>query len=131
MNITATASVPAETRVDFLILACDDDALADNANANLAALDTLLGGSLRRAIQDERFRGKPGQTLVLHTQERLAAVRLALIGVGPRATLRPAGLLQFAGRAARVAAGVGATSVALVPPPGLAVEPGDLAAALV
>src|SRR5213075_2672954 len=98
MNISPSPSPPAETRTDLLVIACDDDAVAESPT--VAALDPLLGGSLRRAIQDERFRGKPGQTLVLHTQERLPATRLALVGVGARSALRPATLLAFAGRAA-------------------------------
>jgi leucyl aminopeptidase len=128
MNISASPSPPAQTRTDLLAIACDDDAVAESPH--VAALDQALGGSLRRAIQEERFRGKPGQTLVLHTQERLPATRVALIGVGPRAGLGPPTLLPFAGRAARVASGISAASVALVPPSALSAEPADIAAAL-
>jgi len=128
MNITLSPSSPVECRADLLAVACDDGGVDESAQ--VAALDQALAGSLRRAIRDERFRGKAGQTLVIHTQDRLPATRLALIGVGPRAALRPATLLPFAGRAARVAGGVGASALALAPPPALAGDTADLAAAL-
>jgi leucyl aminopeptidase len=115
MNIALSASAPRDIKVDLLAIACDDEVLA--ASPTLAALDQALGGSLRRAIQDERFRGKPGQLLTLHTQDRLPAARIALLGVGSRAALKPASLQSFAGRAARVAASAGARTLALVPPP--------------
>jgi leucyl aminopeptidase len=128
MNISGSASSPAETRVDLLAIACDDDAVTETAH--VAALDLALAGSLRRAIQDERFRGKAGQSLLLHTQDRLPATRVVLIGVGPRAALRPVTLLPFAGRTARIAAAVGAASVGLVPPPALSADTDEIAAAL-
>jgi leucyl aminopeptidase len=128
MNISPSAALPSEARVDLLAIACDDDAVTESAP--VAALDQALGGTLRRAIQDERFRGKAGQTLVLHTQERLPATRILLVGVGPRAALRLPNLLAFAGRAARVASGTGATTVGLVPPPALVADPVDVAATL-
>jgi leucyl aminopeptidase len=128
MNIALSSSSPREIRTDVLAIACDDDAVAESAH--VAALDPILGGSLRRAIQEERFRGKAGQTLVMHTQERLPATRLALIGVGGRATLRAASLLPFAGRAARLAAATGATTLTLVPPPALVADAPAVAAAM-
>src|SRR3954452_17726307 len=99
MNITASPLAPTSARdlkVDLVCIACDDESPAENPI--VLALDPSLGGSLRRAIQDERFRGKPGQLLVLHTQDRLPATRIALLGVGSRAACRPATLLPFAGR---------------------------------
>jgi leucyl aminopeptidase len=128
MNIALSSASPRELRTDVLAIACDDDGVPESAH--VASLDPALAGSLRRAIQEERFRGKPGQTLVLHTQERLPATRVVLIGVGSRANLRPSSLLPFAGRAARLAAAVGATSLSLVPPPALASDPAAVAAVL-
>src|SRR4051812_43564777 len=114
MNISLSSSSPRDVKVDLLAIACDDDAVAESPT--IVALDQALGGSLRRAIQDERFRGKPGQLLLLHTQERLPALRLALLGVGNRAALKPSSMQSFAGRAARVANAAGATTLAVVPP---------------
>jgi leucyl aminopeptidase len=114
MNISLSGSSPRDVKVDLLAIACNDDALSEDPN--IAALDLALSGSLRRAIQDERFRGKPGQLLTLHAQDRLPATRLVLIGVGPRAAIKPSTLQAFAGRAARVANAAGAATLALVPP---------------
>jgi leucyl aminopeptidase len=121
MNISFSGSSPREAKVDLLAIACDDDAVAESPV--IAALDQALGGSLRRAIQDERFRGKPGQLLTLHTQERLPATRVALLGVGPRTNVKPASLQSFAGRAARLANATGAATMALVPPASPGGEP--------
>jgi leucyl aminopeptidase len=115
MNISSSASSPRDAKVDLLAIACDDDAVAESPT--IAALDQALGGTLRRAIQDERFRGKPGQLLTLHTQGRLPATRVALLGVGARASVKPASLQALAGRAARLANAAGAATLALVPPP--------------
>jgi leucyl aminopeptidase len=114
MNIAFSATPPREAKVDLLAIACDDDAIAESPT--IAALDQALGGTLRRAIQEERFRGKPGQLLTLHTQERLPATRVALFGVGGKASLKPSSMQAFAGRAARVANGAGAATMALLPP---------------
>src|SRR4051812_22942236 len=109
MRIDLSAATPSQEKVDLLVLACDDVALEDGS---LDRYDETLAGSLRRAIKDERFRAKPGQTLVAATQGRLPATRLALIGVGKRATLVLPGLRTFAGRAARLAQAVGASRMA-------------------
>jgi leucyl aminopeptidase len=123
MNISLSSAPARDAKADLLAIACDDDALAENSL--ITALDQALGGTLRRAIQDERFRAKPGQSLHLHTQGRLPAGRVALFGMGSRAAIRPASLQSFAGRAARLANSVGAASLALLPPGAVA---NDLAA---
>src|SRR5436189_6142677 len=107
MRFELSAASPVDEKADLLALACDDAALEETAA--LEALDRALGGWLGRAIKEERFRAKPGQTLVTATQGRLPAARLALIGVGKRATVTPPALRAFAGRAARLAQSVGAT----------------------
>src|SRR5262245_39825482 len=111
----ALASVPASSvKVDLLPVACDDHSLA--ANPLVTEPDHALGGSLRRASSSERFRRKPQQLLTLHTQERVPATRIALIGLGSRSAIAPSTLTPFAGRAARLAASTGVVSLALVPP---------------
>jgi leucyl aminopeptidase len=121
MNIALSGSGPRDVKVDLLVLAVEDDAVAENPTID--SLDLALSGSLRRAIQDERFRGKPGQVLTLHAQDRLPSTRVALVGVGARGALKPSTLQSFAGRAARLAQSAGATTLALTPP----AAPGDLA----
>jgi leucyl aminopeptidase len=125
MNISLSATTPRDVKADLLAIACDDEAVAENPI--VAALDIALAGSLRRAIHDERFRGKAGQVLSLHTQDRLPSTRLALIGIGARSALKPVTLESFAGRAVRLANAVGAATLALSPPTAQAADlPGQL-----
>ncbi len=112
MKITLSTESPSDLKVDFLALAVHDDTLAEEAAVQ--ELDRALGGVLRRAINDERFRGRAGQSVVVHTHGRIAPTRLGLFGAGPRGTLRPADFRPLAGRVARAAIATGAASVGLV-----------------
>lgn len=114
MDIALSTAAPAEVKVDLLAIACDEDGLAENPHVD--ALDRALSGSLRRSIKEERFRGAAGQTLILHTQDRLPARRIALLGIGPKRLALLPTLRAFAARAARTANTTGSLRLALVPP---------------
>jgi leucyl aminopeptidase len=119
MDIATAATDPLQIRVDLLALLCHEDSLDDDKLIHQA--DGALDGLLRRSIQEERFLGKPGQILTLHTHGRLESRRLSLIGCGPRTTFGVAELRAAAGRLARLAGSVGARAAALAlpdPPPG-------------
>src|SRR5262245_12521165 len=111
MKIALSSSAPTQESVDLIVVGCDDDTLDDQPL--VTELDRALSGFLRRGTKDERFRGKPGQALVLVTHDRLPAARVALLGVGKRASLTPASLRPFAARAARLAQSTGAGRLAL------------------
>lgn len=111
LQLTVSTSNPLEVQVDVLILSCPEDQLAEDPL--IRASDTALDGALRQAIAAERFRGKPGQSLSLHTLGRLPAARVALIGVGPSGSFAAREARPFAGRAARLASAAGARSAAL------------------
>ncbi|HVR64548.1 MAG TPA: leucyl aminopeptidase [Polyangia bacterium] len=64
-------------------------------------------------MSDERFRARAGQSLLLHTQGKLPAERLMLVGCGPRPTNHASDLRAAAGRAARVATSVGANRIGI------------------
>jgi leucyl aminopeptidase len=123
MKIAISPAAPADAKVDLLALPVDESSLEENSL--LSSLDDALAGFLRRAIRDERFRAKAGQTLVLPTQDRLPATRLALVGMGKRASFGPAALRTFAARAAHLAQSTSAERLALAPlePPGRAATP--------
>jgi leucyl aminopeptidase len=112
MDITVSAADALGEIVPLLVIVCHEDTLAEDAN--ISAADTALGGNLRRAIADERFRARSGQSLVIHCQGKLPAQRLSLIGGGPRAGFAPAELRPAAGRASRAAASVGAARFGLL-----------------
>jgi leucyl aminopeptidase len=113
-QVLIASTPPLEAAVDLLILPCGDDLQADPA---CAAVDAALGGAVAAAATAERFQGKPGQVLTLHTLGRLKAARVALIGRGTGA-LTARELLPLGGRAGRVARTLGARSAALVVPTG-------------
>jgi leucyl aminopeptidase len=111
MDITTSSSDPFQTGVDLLGLLCHEETLDQDRLLDKA--DAALGGLLRRAIREERFLAKPGQTLTLHTHGRLEAQRIALIGAGPRSGFGVGEARLSAGRLARVATSTGATTAAL------------------
>ncbi len=114
MQLSLSADDPRKATADLLAIACDQATLA--RDPSLLALDHALGGSLLRAIADERFDGSAGQLLTLHTQDRLPSRRLALLGLGRQTAANPPALRAFAARAARVAHSAGAANVALLVP---------------
>jgi leucyl aminopeptidase len=113
LKLQVSSSYPLEAPVDLLILTCAEQ--EQGTDALVAAADQALGGALRQTIADERFLGKPGQAVSLHTLGRLPAKRLALIGRG-KAPLGARELLILGGRASRLAKATGARSAALLAP---------------
>ncbi len=120
MKIALGSALPVEAKADLLALACDEDSLAENPQID--AIDRALGGALRRAIAEESFRANSGQVLMQHTQGKIPAARVALVGLGARTHFVSASLRFFAGRAAKLASNVGATSLALAVAPALGTE---------
>ena len=49
----------------------------------LAGLDGKLGGLLAKVMTAEKFEGKPGQLTQLHTDGKLPAARVLVVGLGP------------------------------------------------
>ncbi len=128
--IEATATPALDTAADALVLPVFEEDAAPKARragaGRLQELDGLLGGALGRAMEAERFEGKPGQELVLPTLGRAPAGRVHLAGAGPRAKAgREAGfepLRMAAGKAARAAVKAGARSLAVAVPDGPATD---------
>ena len=113
LKLQVSSSYPLEAAVDLVVLTwAEKDQCTD---ALVAAADQALGGALRQTIADERFLGKPGQVVSLHTLGRMPAKRLALIGRG-KAPLGARELLVLGGRASRLATTTGARSAALLAP---------------
>ena len=67
----------------------------------LSVIDAQLGGSVRQALNDEQFAGKSTQSVVLHTQGRIAATRLMLLGTGKPSGVLLADVRTYAARAVR------------------------------
>ncbi|HVX97677.1 MAG TPA: leucyl aminopeptidase [Polyangia bacterium] len=120
-KVQVSSSSPLEVSVDLLVLTCSE---GDQATDSLVtAVDGALGGALRQAIAEEKFTGKAGQSVSLHTLGRLPAKRVVLLGHA-NAPLAARDLLALGGRAARAARAAGARTAAFVAPsPQL--SPGD------
>ena len=125
LKVQVSSSNPFEAAVDLLVVGCAEGELS--SGELVAAADRALEGALRQAITDERFKGKAGQVLSLHTFGRLPARRLALVGRGKAETTTARDLLALGGHASRLAKKTGARSAALIVP-GAALATADLEA---
>ncbi|HMF43300.1 MAG TPA: M17 family peptidase N-terminal domain-containing protein, partial [Polyangia bacterium] len=105
IDLASNASDPADIDADLLVLAVGEAEL--ERGELLERIDARVGGVLRRAAADERFRAKLGQTLVANVRD-LRALRIALVGLGASPDPSGQALRIAAGCAARIAAGVGA-----------------------
>ena len=116
MQLPSVISVTTEDMlapVDVLGFIVFEEDLPDLAAVPVPALDTALWSSLKQTCLEERFRGKIGQTVVLHTGGALAARRLVLTGAGPRGGFLPADAQHVAAKLVRVAGSVGARSLTI------------------
>ena len=69
--------------------------------ADTAAIDKLLGGSVRELMQTKEFEGKANESLLFHTQGKVPARRLLLIGLGKKKDLTLDVIRQAMGQAAK------------------------------
>jgi leucyl aminopeptidase len=108
LDIDISRGAPADADADLLVLACAE---VDLDGELIQSLDTRLEGLLRRTIADERFRAKPGQTLLVNAHG-IRPRRLALVGLGKPPPTSVRELRAAAGVGARLAASVGAARAA-------------------
>jgi leucyl aminopeptidase len=116
LEVAFATGDPLEQAVDLLLIGCGERDLEGPGIVGRA--DARLDGLLRRAAAEERFAGKPGQSLLAHTHGAVPARRVALIGLGASADDDPRALRSAAGSAVRIAAAVGAVRAALTWPLG-------------
>lgn len=110
LELSYASGDPLDRPVDLLLIACGDGEWDPAGPA--ARADARLDGLLRRAAGEERFRGKPGQTLLAHTHGALPARRVALLGLGALEADAARALRISAATAVRLAGSVGATTAA-------------------
>jgi len=116
MKFSAASSAPVDVATDLLAIPVFDDGIPGSEAAKAA--DAKLGGLLAAAAADERFEGKAGQSLTLHTHGKLAARRVVLLGIGKAAAFDAADARHLAARAAKLAGASNSKSFALVAPTG-------------
>jgi len=105
MKIELSSENPLQFATPALIIGCCEDAADELFNS----CDALLDGCLQRLAATLEFTGKVNTSRLVHTQGKLPAERLLLVGLGRKSELDDARLRQAAGnavqalRAARVA----------------------------
>jgi leucyl aminopeptidase len=108
-------TVAVETPETFACDALGVGIFADGGGLEGAAarVDKALGGLLSAVLAEEKFDGKPGHVLLLHTHGRIPARRVIAAGLGPQPSLGLDHLRQAAGTVVRRAASAHAGHVAL------------------
>ncbi len=82
MKLSIETRPPADARADVLVVGRSSD--AGRLGPELTALDRKLRGLLSDALRTERFEGKAGQISHFHTDGRIPAGRVLVVGLGPR-----------------------------------------------
>ncbi len=89
----------------------------------LAAADQAVGGALGRALEEEDITGKLEETLLLFPGPDSAPGRLLIMGMGAADEVEAETLRKMAGRAVRVAEGLGITGISFWLDPSIPVDP--------
>ncbi|HTI57038.1 MAG TPA: M17 family peptidase N-terminal domain-containing protein, partial [Verrucomicrobiae bacterium] len=132
MDLALETRKPVETRADVLVLGRH---VGDGRPpAEVLAVDRALDGLLSKVSASEKFEGKPGQLVYVHTGGKIPADRVLVVGLGPRRRERARGDAEAVRRAAsaavRRARDLGAATAAVfVPADGL--SPRERAQAIV
>lgn len=75
-----------------------------------AAVDSSLSGALRDLFKNKEFQGKQNQTVLLHTQGKIPAKRVLLVGLGKKAEVRIDSVRQAMASVAKRVQQAGASS---------------------
>jgi len=113
MEFRHVTGSPLDAGADLTVIAVCGDPRRD---ATYKAADRVTGGLLARAASQERFAGKPGQMIQVHTQVAGKPARIAALGAGDRRKLTLAQLRDLAAQAVQLGRNAGASSVCFAPP---------------
>ncbi len=80
MKISLSSQALAAATSDLVAIGVKGDQL--KVDPNVARIDVLTSGSLKRLLADESFKGELGETLTLTTPAGMKCKRLVLIGLG-------------------------------------------------
>jgi len=110
MNVTVSGEPLASAAADAVVVGvyADDKKLREPA----ARVNTASGGALSEVLTAEKFQGKVGQVTHLHTNGRLPARRVVVVGLGKRADVTGESLRRAAAAGLRRARDLGARAVA-------------------
>ncbi len=111
MKIVASADPLTEARGDVLVV--ERYAGESRLTPAGARVDRALDGLLARALGEERFEGRLGETTYLHAAGRLAVKRVLVVGMGPRGECTADTIRRAASAALRRARDLGARSAVM------------------
>ena len=110
MDVTVKQGHIEREPAEVLVLThLEDDA---RLNDQTAAVDRALGGLLRGTLASGEFEGKLNQTVLVHTQGKIPAKRVLVVGLGKKKDARVDYVRQAMGTAVKRVRQAGATSVA-------------------
>ena len=99
MQVEAKAGrVEAETTEALVLTHCEGEAFS---RQDAAVLDKALGGALRDLLQSKEFEGKANEAVLLHTQGKVPAKRIILVGLGKKKDVGLDQIRQALGHAAK------------------------------
>jgi hypothetical protein len=111
VSIQLSAQAPLALSADVLVVAVSPGPLAKQEP--LASLDKALSGGLAKLIAREEFKGEKDQQLDAPALGALPFARLVLLGTGTKGQVSNADLRTLAAKAAKIANGAKAKSLAL------------------
>ncbi len=113
LEITLTTGAAWQLGVDVVAFVTFGEPAKD---AVFKSADQALGGALTEVARSESFEGKPGQAIVLYTQQKIPAKRVVVIGAGPRGEFANPNIRDITAAVAQIANKTLAASVAFVLP---------------
>lgn len=85
MRVAVKAGLATKERTDVLVLFyCEDQG---PWGQEAAALDKAMGGALSDLLKSKEFEGKTAEAVLLHTQRKIPATRVLLVGLGKQASV--------------------------------------------
>jgi leucyl aminopeptidase len=95
---TKQGRVDTEATDALVLLLCEGEGLPKEDGASL---DRMLGGALGELLQSKEFDGKAGEVVLFHTQGKIPAKRLILVGLGKKRELGLDQIRQAMGHAVK------------------------------
>ncbi|HEX7767703.1 MAG TPA: M17 family peptidase N-terminal domain-containing protein, partial [Nitrospira sp.] len=98
MRVDARAGRVESEAVEVLVLThCEGDVLSKQATM----IDKSMGGALRELLQSKEFEGKANELALVHTQGKVPAKRILLVGLGKEKDVTVDQLRQAMGHAVK------------------------------
>ncbi|TKS60496.1 MAG: leucyl aminopeptidase [Nitrospira sp.] len=95
---TKQGRVESEATDALVLMHCEGEAFSKR---DAAALDKSLGGALTELLQSKEFEGKANEAVLFHTQGKVPAKRLILVGLGKKKDVGLDQIRQAMGHAAK------------------------------